>query len=121
MAELLLRNGKDQDVAIHFAREGKTGMEEVTWRDLRNQVRRLRDAMLNSGVRQGDVIAAVVTNSVNAIVICLAALSIGAVMSSSSPDLGRDAIVDRYGQVDPTAVFADDGYFYADILGDVGA
>ena len=59
------------------------------------------------------VVAAVITNSVEAMVICLAALSIGALWSSSSPDLGPEAICGRYGQIDPKLVFADDSYLYA--------
>ncbi|KAG9505007.1 hypothetical protein J7337_001973 [Fusarium musae] len=120
VAELLLRKGADGKVAIHFAREDVSGIEQVTWGDLRGRVKRTRDAMLNSGVRSGDVVAAVITNSVDAMVICLAALSIGAVWSSSSPDLGPDAIHGRYSQVNPKLVFADDSYVYAGKLVKLG-
>ncbi|KAF5707250.1 acetoacetate ligase [Fusarium globosum] len=113
VAEILLRKGADNKVAIHFARESVSSIEQVTWGQLRERVKRTRDAMINSSVRSGDVVAAVITNSVDAMVICLATLSIGAVWSSSSPDLGPDAIHGRYGQVDPKLVFADDSYVYA--------
>ncbi|KAI0136179.1 acetoacetyl-synthase [Xylariales sp. AK1849] len=113
VAEFLLRSGKGHHVAIHFAREGVPGVEQVTWRDLRERTREVRDAMVQSGLVAGDVVAAVISNSVDAIVLSLAALSIGAIWSSSSPDLGPDAIVDRYGQVNPKMIFADDGYVYA--------
>jgi acetoacetyl-CoA synthetase len=113
VAEFLLRDGEDDDVAIHFIREGAPGAEKVTWRDLRSRTRAIRDAMINSGVQVGDVIASVISNSVDAMVICLATLSIGALWSSASPELGVDAIVDRYAQIKPKLVFADDGYFYA--------
>ena len=56
------------------------------------RVRVARDAMINSSIVPGDVVAAVISNSVHSIVLCLAALSIGAIWSSSSPDLGPDAI-----------------------------
>jgi acetoacetyl-CoA synthetase len=88
-------------------------MEHVTWRRLRERIRRVRDALESSGIQDGDVVAAVMSNSVDTIVICLATLSLGAIWSSSSPDLGSDAIVDRFGQVSPKIVFADDGYIYA--------
>lgn len=113
IAEFLLRNGKDNDVAIHFSREGVPGIEKVTWQDLRDRVRVARDAMVNSSIVPGDVVAAVISNSVHSIVLCLAALSIGAIWSSSSPDLGPDAIIDRYQQVEPKIIFADDGYIYS--------
>ncbi|KAH6977418.1 acetoacetyl-synthase [Ilyonectria sp. MPI-CAGE-AT-0026] len=113
IAEFLLRNGKDKDVAIHFSREGVPGIEKVTWQDLRDRVQAARDAMINSSIVPGDVVAAVISNSVHSIVLCLAALSIGAIWSSSSPDLGPDAIIDRYQQVEPKIIFADDGYIYS--------
>ncbi|KAH7385687.1 acetoacetyl-synthase [Pyrenochaeta sp. MPI-SDFR-AT-0127] len=113
IAELILRNGKDEDVAIHFVREGEDGVAKITWAEIREQVRRLRGAMLSSGVEQGDVVAAVISNSVYAVCLCLATLSVGAVWSSSSPDLGPEGIVDRYSQVNPKLIFADDGYTYA--------
>ncbi|EFX06638.1 acetoacetyl-synthase [Grosmannia clavigera kw1407] len=113
LAEFLLRRGPDAQVAIHFAREGVADTEHVTWRQLRERVRCVRDALASSGIWAGDVVAAVISNSIDAIVLCLASLSLGAVWSSSSPDLGPDAIVDRYGQVDPSIIFADDGYVYA--------
>ncbi|KAL2674289.1 hypothetical protein Neosp_012740 [[Neocosmospora] mangrovei] len=112
IAELLLRDGKDEDVAIHFAREDVAGMTKVTWRTLRERVRKTRNALENSGVGAGDTVAAVMSNSVDTIVICLAALSLGAMWSSSSPDLGPAAIVDRYIQINPKIVFADDGYLH---------
>jgi acetoacetyl-CoA synthetase len=113
IAELLLRNSKDENIAIHFVREGVKGIAKITWREIREQVAIIRDAMLNSGVTPGDIVAVVMSNSVYAVCLCLATLSIGAVWSSSSPDLGPEAIVDRYTQVNPKLIFADDGYIYA--------
>lgn len=100
-------------MAIHFVREGISGIEKVTWQDLRSRTRAVYDAMVSSGVQVGDRVASVISNSVDAMVICLAALSIGAVWSSASCDLGQDAIVDRFSQISPKIVFADDGYIYA--------
>ena len=42
----------------------------------------------------------------------LATASLGAVWSSCSPDFGVDAVLDRFGQVEPKVLFAVDGYFY---------
>lgn len=108
----MLRGRRDQDLAIHFASEGRPGIERVTWGQLRERTRRVRSALVNSGVQCGDVIAAVISNSVDAFVIALAALSVGAIWSSSSCDLGAQGIVERYGQVEPKIIFADDGYIY---------
>ncbi|TVY88315.1 Acetoacetyl-CoA synthetase, partial [Lachnellula willkommii] len=112
IAEYMLRNGKNDEIAVHFVREGVAGVERVSWAKLRERTRAMRDAMVSRGVRAGDVVAAVISNSVDAMVIALAALSVGAIWSSSSCDLGTSAIVERFGQVKPKIVFADDGYIY---------
>jgi acyl-coenzyme A synthetase/AMP-(fatty) acid ligase len=77
--------------------------------------------MLGEGIQEGDRVPAVISNSVDAIVICLAALSIGALYSSASPDLGSQAIVDRFVQIKPKLIFADNGFVYAGKLHNVGA
>ena len=42
----------------------------------------------------------------------LAATSLGAVWTSTSPDFGEDSVVDRFGQTEPRFLFTADGYFY---------
>lgn len=69
--------------------------------------------MIASGVGVGDRVAAVISNSVDAIVLCIATLALGAVWSASSPDMGAEAIVGRYIQIRPKIIFADSGYIYA--------
>ncbi|RSM06728.1 hypothetical protein CEP52_005584 [Fusarium oligoseptatum] len=113
IAEIILRDRKDGDGAIYFAREGVDGLERITWGNIREQVRQLHSAMIRSGVKRGDVVAVVMGNSVNTIIAALATLSIGAIWTSASCDLGPSSIIDRYSQVSPKVVFADDGYVYA--------
>ncbi|KAJ0416309.1 acetoacetyl-CoA synthetase [Aspergillus carlsbadensis] len=111
LAELILRHRSDDAVAIYFAREQQP-LEKVTWQELRQRTASARSALVNSGVCTGNRVAAVISNSVDAIVLCLATLSIGAIWSSASPDLGVKAVVDRISQVKPKVVFADNGYSY---------
>ena len=44
--------------------------------------------------------------------ILLAAASIGAVLSTASPDFGVRGVIDRFGQVEPRLLFVTDGYSY---------
>ncbi len=53
------------------------------------------------GIQPGDRIAAVLPNSMVAIVGYLASAAVGAVWSSCSPDFGSVAIRDRFGQIEP--------------------
>ncbi|KAJ4043581.1 hypothetical protein NW753_010178 [Fusarium oxysporum] len=113
IAEILFRDRLDDEVAIHFAREGHDGAEKINWRQLRERTAKIRGALIGSGVVAGDVIAAVMSNSIDTFTIALATLSLGAVWASTSCDMGPEGIVDRYSQVKPKIIFADDGYAYA--------
>ena len=64
------------------------------------------------GVRKGDRVAAFIANRPEAVVAMLATASLGAVWSSCSADFGVDAVLDRFGQIEPKVLFATDGYFY---------
>jgi acetoacetyl-CoA synthetase len=112
VAEHILRNGMNDAIAINFVREGAVSIEKVSWRALRARTGALRNALLSRGVQKGDVVAAVISNSVDAMVICLAALSLGAIWTSASCELGVESIIERFSQVQPKVVFADDGYIY---------
>lgn len=112
----MLRNRSPNDIAVHFAREGVAGIEQVTWASLRGRTEKVYDALVASGLVKDDIVASVVSNSVDAMVLCLATLAIGATWSSVSPDLGSQTILDRFLQIKPKFVFADDGFVYAGTL-----
>ena len=79
-------------VALIGVREGGSldGVERVTWKELRSRVARVSRALREKGIRQGDVVAALVSTSVEAVVLFLSTATIGAVFSSISPDLGAE-------------------------------
>ncbi|KAM0187492.1 hypothetical protein ACHAPI_011127 [Fusarium lateritium] len=113
MAEIMFRHRPDNDVAIYFAREHIPDLERITWGLLKERSRKVRSALVNSGVGAGDTVAAVISNSADAFVIALAALSLGAIWTSTSCDMGSAGIVDRYSQLSPKIIFTDEGYVYA--------
>lgn len=113
LAKFILAGRRSNQVAIHFVREGIQGVEKITWAELTERTRQAYDSLVSYGVKPGDKIAVVMSNSVNSIVLCLATLAIGALWSSASPDLGFQAIIDRYGQIGAKFLFADDAYVYA--------
>jgi acetoacetyl-CoA synthetase len=95
-------------VALVGVREGGLDTpEEVTWQELTGLVRMTRSAMVRQGIKQGDVIAAIMANSIWIIVLFLASASIGAIFSSVAPDLGVGGCVSRFAQVEPKWLFAD--------------
>jgi len=109
-SENLLRKNTDEP-AIIFRRED--GLREiVSWKELNSLVSRLQQAMVSHGVGEGDRVAAMVPNAPYTVAAMLATVSIGAVWSSCSPDFGEQAVVDRFGQIEPKLFLTCDGYFY---------
>lgn len=83
-----------------------------SYRELRADVGALEAFLRGQGVGVGDRVAGVVTNGYEALVGMLAATSMGAVWSSASPDFGVNAILDRFSQIEPTALILVNGYGY---------
>ncbi len=110
-AENLLRRRDDGEALVFRGEDGTRRAQ--TWRELADLVARLQQALTAAGVKTGDRVAAVLPNVPEAIAALLATASIGAVWSSCSPDFGPQAIVDRFGQIEPVVLFIADGYRYA--------
>jgi acetoacetyl-CoA synthetase len=84
----------------------------LSWDELRSQAASVAARLRALGVGKGDRVAAFIANRPEAVVAMLATASVGAVWSSCSPDFGVDAVLDRFGQIQPKVLFATDGYFY---------
>ncbi|HKO07014.1 MAG TPA: acetoacetate--CoA ligase [Alphaproteobacteria bacterium] len=109
-AENLLRRRDDSD-ALVFWGEDKV-RRRMSWRELEEAVSRLAQALERDGVEPGDRVAGWLPNLPETVIAMLAATSLGAVWSSSSPDFGVQGVVDRFGQIEPKVLFAADGYHY---------
>ena len=92
-------------------RVGRCGAS-LTWGELRSDTAKLAAALRARGVTAGDRVAALLPNVPETIVAMLATASIGAIFSSSSPDFGTAAVLDRFGQIEPRVLFVGDGYWY---------
>ena len=107
-AENALEGHDPEGVALIGLREGEDlDGEQLTWGQLRRRVSRVGSALRRAGVRQGDVVAALVSNSIAAVVLFLASAAIGAVYTSIAPDLGTEGCVARLQQVTPRILFVD--------------
>ena len=109
-AENLLRRS-DYGLAVISTGEARV-TEHVTWSDLRTRVARVQQSLMSLGVEPGDRVAALVPNTVEALIAMLATAAIGAVWSSCSPDFGPTGVVDRFGQISPKVFITVDGYVY---------
>ncbi|MEE2762970.1 MAG: acetoacetate--CoA ligase [Pseudomonadota bacterium] len=83
-----------------------------SYAELKADVGALEAFLRSRNIQSGDRVAGVVTNGYEAMVGMLAATSLGAIWSSASPDFGVGAILDRFGQIEPAALIAVNGYGY---------
>jgi acetoacetyl-CoA synthetase len=79
---------------------------------LREEAAACAAALRTAGVRAGDRVAAWTPNVIETVVFALGALSIGAVVSTASTDFGPTALVDRFGQIEPTVLLTAATYRY---------
>ncbi|KAK5462536.1 hypothetical protein LTS15_002248 [Exophiala xenobiotica] len=104
----------DDKVACTQVREGSfiEPIRYFTWKELRQRVGRLSQAMKARGVSKGDRIAIVASTSIDTLTVFLATTTLGALFSSSSTDMGVKGILDRLTQIRPKYLFMDDWAVY---------
>ena len=110
-AENLMKRGDRGDAIVFW---DETGFRRrLSYSDLHTDVSRAAKALAQLGIRPGDRVAAFIPHMPETMVLALAAISLGAVWSSCSPDFGTDGVLDRFGQTEPKVLFVADGYRYA--------
>ena len=109
-AENLLHR-RDDGIAIIF--RGEQGEDrKITFRQVYEESHRVAEGLKRLGIKAGDRVVAFMPNIPETIIAMLAASSIGAVWSSTSPDFGIKGVLDRFSQIEPKVIFAADGYYY---------
>ncbi|MDB5873154.1 MAG: acetoacetyl-CoA synthase, partial [Ramlibacter sp.] len=92
-----------------ISRNEKGEHRELSWPELRRQVASLALHLQAQGVQPGDRVAAYLPNIPEAMVAFLAVTSIGGVWSICAPDMGTNAVLDRFRQIEPKVLIACDG------------
>ena len=85
---------------------------ELSWPELRRQVAAMALHLQAQGVQPGDRVAAYLPNIPEAMVAFLATASVGGVWSICAPDMGTNAVLDRFKQIEPKVLIAVDGVSY---------
>ena len=91
---------------------------EMSWPELHRQVASVALHLKGLGVQPGDRVVAYLPNVPEAIVACLAVISLGAVWSICAPDMGTPAVLDRFRQIEPKWLIACDGVRYGGRVSD---
>ncbi len=85
---------------------------EMSWPELRRQVAAMALHLQAQGVQPGDRVAAYLPNIPESMVAFLATASVGGVWSICAPDMGTNAVLDRFKQIEPKVLIAVDGVSY---------
>ncbi len=112
-AEVILSGrGASIDAEMLISRDELGRRDIWTRQAVRSAVASAAAALRADGVGVGDRVAAWMPNIAETVVVMLAATSIGAVFSSTSPDFGADGVLDRFGQIEPVVLVASASYCY---------
>lgn len=104
---------KDNDaIAVTEVREGCTEIQHYTWKEIRERVGLLANAMRARGIGRGDRVAIVASNSLDTLTVFYAVTCLGGIFSSSSTDMGTRGVLDRLRQIKPKYIFVDDWAVY---------
>jgi acetoacetyl-CoA synthetase len=108
-AEHIFRNRRNNQPAIVFRSE-KDSLQELSWKELEEQVASLQQFLKENGIVPRDRVAAYLPCVPEATIAFLATNSLGAIWSSCSPDFGTQAVIDRFAQIEPKVLIAVDQY-----------
>ncbi len=110
-AEHVIRGADPDETAILHCSELRD-LDAISWRQLRDRVATCAAGLRAHDVGRGDRVVAYMPNVPETVIAFLATASIGAVWSCCSPDFGAASVLDRFAQIEPSFLFAVDGYRY---------
>ncbi len=112
-ADQMVRAAEYKPNAVALSLYSETfGQTNLTWAELRSRVANVAENLRRMGVGQGDRVVAILPNAPDAIIAFLATASLGAIWSLCAPDMGHVAILDRFRQIAPKVLIAQDGYVH---------
>lgn len=113
-AEHMVGRDEDLDYVAVVARSQSRGPQELTFRELRDQMARARAGLQRLGVSPGDRVVAYLPNIPETLVAFLATASLGAIWATCPPEFGVRSVLHRLGQLEPKVLLAVAGYRWGD-------
>ncbi|KAI0284512.1 acetoacetate-CoA ligase [Russula brevipes] len=108
------------DDATAITESNESGhVASYSYRELREQVRKLAAALKTHGLQPGDRVAAIIANRTTSVALVLATASLGAIFTSTATDMGVQGTLDRYRQVLPKFIFSETEAVYAGMTFDL--
>jgi acetoacetyl-CoA synthetase len=110
ISDTLLKGSDDQIIITEISESG------VKKEYSRGQVRKIANQVAfgfqELGLKEGDVVSAIVSNVAETVFFALGALKIGAIFSSTSADFGAATVLDRFEQIQPKVLLVTTSYQY---------
>jgi acetoacetyl-CoA synthetase len=113
-AEHLVGRDEDHDRNAVVARSQTRPQLELSFGELREQVRRARAGLQRLGVGEGDRVVAYMPNIPETLVAFIATASLGAIWSTCAAEFGPRSVIDRFAQIKPKVLLVVPGYGYRD-------
>lgn len=112
-AEQVVRmaTGHNDEVAVVGYSDSRTRVE-LTWGELLNLITHYQLVLRAAGVHTGDRVVAFLPNIPETAALFLACAASGVAFSSCPPEFGEDAVISRFGQIEPSMLFYVDQYRY---------
>lgn len=98
--------GGEPDAVALIGTDETGALRRWTWSELRRDVAAAAGALRALGVASGQHVVAVVGNTPEAVILCLAAVGLGATWSSASPDMAVEAVLERFVPLSPAVLVA---------------
>ncbi len=108
--EILRRNDADS-IALSYLSELRP-LGQMTWCELAQRSARVAHTLKALGVKPGDRVVSFMPNIPETVIAFLGAARIGAIWSNCAPEFGINSALERFQQIEPTVLFAVDGYRY---------
>lgn len=109
----ILNAGRDNPDGAALILQSETfGRQEITWAEMRARVGAVQAGLRRLGVTKGDRVVVILPNTPDALIALLAITGMGAIWSICAPDMGDGAILDRFKQIEPKVLIAQDGYVH---------
>jgi acetoacetyl-CoA synthetase len=110
ICDTLLQGAGEQIIITEISESGtRTTYTRSQVREIANQV---ASGLQQIGLKEGDVVSAIVANIAETVFFALGALKIGAIFSSTSADFGSATVLDRLQQIEPKVLLVTTYYQY---------
>jgi len=110
IADTLLKGNDEQIIITEISESGLK--KEFTRSQVRQIANQVAFGLQQIGLKEGDVVSAIVSNVAETVFFALGALKIGAIFSSTSADFGSATVLDRFQQIDPKVLLITTSYQY---------